>query len=912
MLIKPWRAAVVAPMLFLPAFGGAALAQSTASGDSATNGSSDSLETVVVTGSHIPRNALSESSQVASTTDTDIKLQQALTVEDFSTKLPQLAGGVRDASQGSDSFGAQVFDLRNFGQSRSLVLIDGTRAEPFSFRNSVDVGSIPVSLIKRVDVLTGGATAVYGADAVAGVVNFVLDHDFEGVELTATDRTAEHGGNEYGLSFTAGGDINGKGHVVLGLEYDRRTLVRSGTRDWALTPGSTIPNMGGVFTDVASGRIFGYDANGQFTLTPPATSNISSSYPLIEPLTRYNATALYHYRLTSWAELYGRAMYTDEQTEESGTPGPNPPSVNQIVSINQTNPFLTPQIASELTFMGGVAQVHVSRSLAELGLITYHTDRQTEQVQFGLRGAITNNISWDTYAQYGRSTEASPITGDGLVTNAAGQNNFASIANTVDIFGPNQVGLKQLGTTFDAFHRTRDQLIYSASVSGTTEDYFSLPAGPIGFSIGYEYRRETGQYTQDSALLTGNTYRQGIQAAYSGSFNANDVYGEVLVPVVRNLPFAKAVDVGYARRESNYSLWGSHSTEKEEFTWAVDDNIRFRGTLQSVIRTPNFSEYAAAQSSIPFNALITVARLTPRYGGDPCVLGTGNAAQCARFGAPAVGSVNSFDPSYLEGSYYYGGNAQIKPESGRTKTIGLVFTPTFFSGLNVTADYYELNLAGAVGVIQPINAITSCYITNPTANNPLCSLVTRDPTNGHFLNAYVNNQNLGRLDQKGFDIGATYNLVADWLPGDGVQFSYQANIVTDYIFQPNPAVSSIQCAGTYGATCSSDATTLVQPDYRHNAFVSWLFDKGEVRLTWVRIGAVRNSAPGQAGRIGAQDTFDLSASYEIVPQVRVSGGIQNLFDKDPPYVASGGVFNTFPDTYNVLGRAFSLAVTFRQ
>lgn len=912
MSIKPWRAVVAAPILFLPAVSGAAFAQAAASDGSA---SGESMETVVITGSHIPRNDLSASSPVASTSDADIKLQQALTVEDFSTKLPQLAGGVRDASQGSDSFGAQVFDLRNFGQSRSLVLIDGTRAEPFSFRNSVDVGSIPVSLIKRVDVLTGGAAAVYGADAVAGVVNFVLDHDFEGLELTGTDRIAQHGGNEYGLGFTAGGDINGRGHIVLGLEYDRRTLVPSGSRDWAATPGSTIPNVGGVFTDVASGRTFGYDANGQFTLTPPATSNISASYPLIEPLTRYNATALYHYKLSKWAELYGRAMYTDEQTQESGTPGPNPPSVNQVVSINQTNPFLTPQIASELTFVGGVAQVRVNRSLAELGLITYHTDRATEQVQFGLRGAFTDNISWDTYAQYGRSNELSPITGDGLVTNASGQNNFAAIVNTVDIFGPNQSGLKQLGTTFDAFRRTRDQMIYSAMINGTTADVFSLPAGPIGFSIGYEYRRETGKYTQDSALLTGNTYRQGVQAAYSGNFYTNDVYGEVLVPVVRDLPFAKAVDVGYAYRESNYSLWGEHGTAKEEFTWTVDENIRFRGTFQSVIRTPNFSEYAAATSSLPFSNLITVARLTPRYGGDPCVLGTGNAAQCARFGAPAVGSTNSFDPSYLEGSYFYGGNPNIQPEHGRTKTLGLVFTPTFFKaleGLNITADWYELNLTGAIGVIQPINAITSCYITNPVANNPLCALVPRDPANGHFLNAYVNNQNLGRLDQKGFDIGATYTLEADWLPGDGLMFSYQGNIVTDYILQPNMAVSAIQCAGTYGATCSSDATTLVQPDYRHNAFVSWLFGKGEVRLTWVRIGSVRNSAPNQTGVIGAQDSFDLSASYEIVPEVRVSGGIQNLFDKDPPYVSSGGVFNTFPDTYDVRGRTFSLAVTFRQ
>jgi len=308
---------------------------------------------------------------------------------------------------------------------------------------------------------------------------------------------------------------------------------------------------------------------------------------------------------------------------------------------------------------------------------------------------------------------------------------------------------------------------------------------------------------------------------------------------------------------------------------------------------------------------VTVARLTPRYAGDPCVLGTGNAAQCQRFGAPTAGSTNSFAPGYLEGNYYYGGNPDIKPEVGRTKTLGVVLTPSFAPRLTVTVDWYELNLKGAIGVIQPVSAITSCYITDPTAGNPLCALVTRDPTNGRFLNAYVNNQNLGRLVQKGLDIGATYTVKADWLPGSGVRLSYQGNIVTSYIIQSNPAVAPIQCKGTFGATCSSDGTTLVQPDYRHNVSVSWLFGRGEIQLNWTRIGKVKDSAPGTRDTIAAQNTFDLSGSVELNRVLTLSGGIYNLADKDPPFVASGGVFNTFPDTYDVLGRTYGISLTAR-
>jgi iron complex outermembrane recepter protein len=907
--------ALTIAMLSVPTFasaqassGGVTTAQNspTPAPQDASTGNTDAAD-IVVTGSRIPRSGLSSTSPVASTTAEDIKLQQALTIEDFSTKMPQLAGGVRQSAQGSDSFGAQVLDLRNFGQSRSLVLVDGTRAVPFSFRNSVDVNAIPASLIKRVDVLTGGAAAVYGADAVAGVVNFILNSDFEGLQVSATGRVAQHGGSQFGGSIMFGSKLGDRGHLVIAADYTQRDLVRSGTRSWAITPNSNIPNVGGVFTDIASGRKFGFDANGAFTLTPPTTSNISANYPLIVPLKRYNLAALFNYELAPGFEVYGRALYTNARTEESGTPGPNPPTINQTVGISATNPFLTTDIRNQLTFVNGVAQVGIVRSLAELGLNTYRTERDTAQFQLGLRGPVTSAINYNVYAQYGRSKETTPIYGDGLVTSAAGVNNFAAIANTVNIFGPNQAGLSVLGTTINGYNRTRDQFVAAATLSGTSADLFALPAGPVGFSVGVEYRKETAQIVQDSALLTGNTYRQGTQGAYAAKFDVKEVYGELLVPILKDVTLFKQLDVGGAYRYSEYDRFGGQSTWKAEVNWALNDSIRFRGTMQRVIRTPNFGEFAASTSSLPFNALITVARLTPRYGGDPCVLGTGNAAQCARFGAPAVGSLNSFDPSYLQGSYFFGGNPNIKPEVGYTKTVGAVLTPTFIPGLNATIDYYELNLRGAVGVIQPINAITSCYITDPTATNPLCALVTRNAS-GRFQDAFVNNQNLGRIVQQGLDIGVNYTLKAGWLPGNGLRFSYQANIVTSYTIQSNPTVATIQCKGTFGATCSSDATTLVQPDYRHDASVTAMFDRGSVQFNWQRIGSVRNSAAGATDRLPAQDTFDLSASYRPLEWLTVTAGINNLFDKDPPFFA-GGVFNTFLDTYDVTGRTFALSLT---
>lgn len=910
-MVKSYRHAVATAALAVALVQGPGLAHAqSADAPSDAGAEAPAAAEIVVTGTRIAVPGLTASSPVASTSEEKIKLQSALTIEDFSTKLPQLSGGVRQGSQGSDAFGAQVLELRNFGQSRSLVLIDGTRAAPFSFRNSVDVNAIPASLIKRVDVLTGGAAAVYGADAVAGVVNFILNDDFEGLRATSAARLATHGGAQYGGSLMLGTGLGDRGHIVIAADYTQRDGITASQRSWATTPNQTIPSIGGVFTDVASGRKFGFTDSGAFTTTPSATSNISGSYPLVSPLKRINVAALFKYEITPQVEIYGRAMYTNARTEETGTPGATPASVNRVVSINENNPFLTDQIRNQLTFVNGAAQVNVSRSLAELGLITYHTERDTLQLQTGLRGPLTAATKWNIYAQYSRSTENSLITGDGLVANSAGVNNFGAIANTVNIFGPNQSALAgALGSSINGFNRKRDQFVTAATLSGTLEELFSLPAGPIGFAIGAEYRKENATIAQDSALLSGNTYRQGVQAAYKGSFEVAELYGEVLVPLLHDLPLIRKLDVGGAYRYSHYNLFGNHGTWKAEANWEVDANLRLRGTYQRVLRAPNFGEFAASTSSLPFNNLVTVDRLKPRYGGDPCVLGTGNAAQCARFGAPAVGSADSLSASYLTGNYYYGGNPNIKPETGYTKTLGAVLTPTFVPGLNVTVDWYELDLRGAVGVIQPIAAITSCYITNPTASNPLCGLVTRDPTTGYFKDAYVNNQNLGRLLQRGFDIAANYTVRPDWLPGKGMRLSYQGNIVTSYLIQANATVAAVQCKGTFGATCSSDGTTLVQPDYRHTVGLGWMFDKGVIQFDWQRIGKVRSSTAGSTETLAAQDTFDLSASYEFTKAITLTAGIYNLFDKDPPRVSTGGVFNTFPDTYDIMGRTIGLSLT---
>ncbi|MBI3525479.1 MAG: TonB-dependent receptor [Betaproteobacteria bacterium] len=870
----------------------------------------EAVEAIVVTGTRIKAAGLTSTSPVSQISAEELGLLRAVTVEDFSVKLPQLAGGVNSTSAGSDAFGAQTLDLRNLGQNRTLVLINGTRAVPFSFRNAVDVNFIPAPLLKRVDILTGGAAAVYGADAVAGVVNFIINDDFRGIQASTNYRAVRGGGSQYGVNATYGAALGDRGSFVGYLEHTEREALLAGSRDFALNNPLLLAGAGGNFTDVASGRKFSVNQANQFTLTPQ-TTDYTPGYMLVQPMKRLNASGFFKYDLTNDLQAYGRIMYSNVKTIGAPRSGQAPAVVSGVFAVNSSNPFIPPEARSLLTFVNGTAQVQINRSLSELGVKTAENNRDTFQAQLGLRGPITDAVSWDVYGQVGSSKESIVVNGDGI------KSRFAGLVNTTDIFGPG-ADLSSLAQQFKYGDRERKQSVAAATVSGDSSDVFKLPAGPVGFAIGVESRLETGAFDYNPDL--GLSFSQGVETgpAVPPFFRANETYAEVLIPILAKLPFVENFSIEGATRNSAYKKSvgqsNSYKSDKIGASWALSEDFRLRATRQSVIREPNIGEFANPIFSIPFNSLVNVARLRPRYAGDPCVLGTGNPEQCRRFNAPAVGSYNSLDPTLLTGGYFFGGNPDIRAEKGTTKTLGAVFTPRSLKELNLTVDYYSVKIKDAVGQVQPIDALTSCYITDPRADNPLCQAVTRDPVTGRILNGYPVDRNLAVIQQEGLDIGASYKQDAPFgLTGQKLTWQYQASIVQKYMIQKNPVLDPIDCKGTYGFRCSSDAVTLVAPDYRHRASLTWDRNPVTTQLGWTRIGKVRDSTVGSTETIAAQDYFDVNLSWRApVKGVTVNFGIDNLLNKQPPQPKNPGTFNTYPDTYNVIGRSFGVSLTYRQ
>ncbi len=868
------------------------------------------VDTVVVTGTRIKAAGLTSTSPVSQITAEELALARAITVEDFSVKLPQLAGGVNSTSAGSDAFGAQTLDLRNLGQSRTLVLINGTRAVPFSFRNAVDVNFIPAPLLKRVDVLTGGAAAVYGADAISGVVNFIINDDFRGLQASANYRSGRGGGSQYGTNLTGGMALGDRGSIVGYLEYTKREALYAGDRDFALKNPIRVAGSGGNFTDVASGRVFSITDANQFTLTPQ-TTDYTSAYTLIQPLKRVNVSTFFKYDFTDKLQAYGRFMYSNVKTTGAPRSGQVPVVVNDVFGINSSNTFIPAEARGLLTFVNGVAQVRVNRSLGELGAKTADNDRDTYQAQLGLRGAFTDSINWDIYGQTGTTKESIVVNGDGVKARLPG------LINSIDIFGPG-ADLSGLAQQFKYGDRERKQSIVAATVSGDSGDFFKLPAGAIGFAVGAESRRETGTFDYNPGL--GQSFNQGVESppTVPPYFRAKEYYGELLIPILSKLPFVENLSIEGAIRNSSYkkSVGQSNSYDSDKIgaSWAITEDFRLRATRQTVIREPNFGEFANPIFSIPFNSLVNVARLRPRYAGDPCVLGTGNAEQCRRFNAPAVGSYNSFDPTLLTGGYFFGGNPEIRAEKGKTNTLGAVLTPRALKGFNLTVDYYSIKIQDAVGQIQPIDALTSCYITDPRADNPLCQAVTRNATTGRIQDGFPVDRNLAFIKQEGIDIDTSFKQdVPFGLPGRKLTWQYQAAIVRNYTIQKNPVLDPIDCKGSYAFRCSSDAVSLVAPDYRHRASLTWDGNAFTTQVGWKRIGKVTDSTIGTTETISAQDYFDVNISWRPpVAGLTVNFGIDNIANKQPPQPKNAGTFNTYPDTYNIIGRTYGLSVTYRQ
>ncbi|RXZ64092.1 TonB-dependent receptor domain-containing protein [Pelagerythrobacter rhizovicinus] len=922
--------------------------------------------TIVVTGSRITNPNLEQSSPVQVVGAEDIAIDQATNAEELLVDLPGVVPGFgNNVNNGSGGFAA--LNLRGLGTNRNLVLLDGTRIVPSTLTSTTDLNIIPVALVERVEVVTGGASSVYGADAIAGVANFVLKDDFQGAEISSTMGITERGdGRRFRTDVTLGaGFDDGRGNVAVSIGYQNVNPVLQGDRDIS----STVFFVDG--SEVGSGTTLPTRLNGdQYdpdtgTLVPTYNTFDFAPYNYFQtPLERFNVFATANYEVSDGIELYTKGMFTKAEVKLRLAPSG---LFGDTWQFPLNNPFITDAIRNSLCADNGIdaatcaaagaatdpedpnyveVPTIINRRLVEQGAreTTYTTNQF--QIWAGVRGGLTSLLDYDVYATYGESDRNQRNINWGLKSRvqqalrAIDANTCADPSNgcvPINLFGDGQDVSAESIAFFNqpAGNTVSTSLtVVNASISGDlTEQGFLGAATPIGIAIGAEYRdygasqiSDVSFGTQDEVLGTG-----APSPSYSGGYDVKEVFGEILIPLIED-SFIHSATIEAGLRYSDYSNTGGSTTWKAGGNIEPFEGLKFRGIYQRAVRSPNISELYLPVTT----GLATLAN-------DPCqgaYAATNPTLEsiCIAQGAPAgsIGSIPS--PSAGQVNATSGGNPDLDVETAKSYTLGLVFTPSFIPRLTLTADYYNIKVEDAITSPTTGDVITPCFgtnsgtnaapeYTNPNPDSPACERIGRNPLNGSLngggdtpgLLLPLTNQ--GTIVTKGVDARITYGLPTGF---GGLDFDVGVNWVDSIKFQASPTSVNRECVGQYSSDCSFFNGEIV-PEWAVNARATANIDGfGAISLRWRWIDGVRyEEAADPEGiledylSIPSYSYFDLNARADVSENMDLTFGVFNLFDKEPPNVSSyigttaQNSGNTYPSTYDVLGRRFSVTARLR-
>ena len=907
----------------------------------------DSVEKIQVTGSRIQRTDLETASPVQITSDAEIKLSGFTRIEDLLNSLPQIeAGQTSFISNGAS--GTANLDLRGLGPSRTLVLVNGRRLQPGGvYSQSPDINQIPAGLVKRVEVLTGGGSTAYGADAVAGVVNFIMDTEFEGVEFTAGVAGYQHNNdNEYiqglmdarnfeypdgssgidGTSFnfdlSIGGSFdNGKGHAVAYATFRRDNELRQEARDYsscALNSAGTacggsgnaiIPNFY-VGTYNADGSVNWNGFGNYYTLTPdnnftPSSGNVYNYAPVnhfMRPDERFSVGAFVEYEVNDNFKPYLETMFmrdiTKAQIAESGT------FFNEAYEISYDSPLLSDAQRQFLTDNLGVVSgqsfaTYIGKRNVEGGPRASNLEHNALRIVLGAKGDIGDNWIYDASIQMGSTTSSAAYINDFFaprIATAVDSEACAADSECIpyEVFTYQGVTPEQAGnlTGVGILNGETRQTIISGYVTGDLD--FTLPSAdmPVAAVFGAEYRKEEFERLSDEVFEKGLLLGQGgPTTSIMGSYDVSELFTELSVPVLENLTF----DLGL--RYSDYNTSGGETTYKVAADYDVADNWKLRASYNRAVRAPNVAELFSPQS------------LGLWSGVDPCSTSSPELtqAQCANTGVTASQYGNIAASPASQYNSITGGNPNLGVELADTMTIGLVAQPT--DDFNFSVDYWDIEMEDVIGSVGAELTVRQCALTGDAA---YCDNVTRNSAGSLWVgeNGFVTatSINLAGRHWQGVDVSLNH----EYELGEGKITSKLIGtymMTKEYDAIPGDETAKYDCAGVVSTDC------FAQPDWRHTLTVTYSSDSfWSASAKWRYFGGVDYDGTVDtlvADGISSQSYLDLKGSFEINENTALLVGVNNVLDKEPPMV--GGALssnaNTVAGFYDTLGRYLHASVT---
>lgn len=935
----------------------------------------ESEEIIVVTGTRIANPNIELSSPVSVVGAEEFAVQQVFSVEDVLRDIPGAQPGV-GSNVGNGGAGAATINLRGLGTNRNLVLIDGNRVVPADLSTRVDTNIIPLALLQRVDVFTGGATTAYGADAVTGVVNFVTKDDFSGIEMNAGYGLTEQGdGKQYRVDVTIGGDFaDGRGNAALSMGYTHVDALFQGQRDFsrislgpAGTPQGSTTSIPVTFRTPVVGQLD--VSTGIIGLNPANTFNFAPDNALRTPLRRFSAFGKAHYDLNDDIQAFGTVLFSKSTVgfpaastglfaNPMNLPLSNPflPAAtrNQLCAADSNaatagiQPFLTPaQCDAAALALSPTSPdyreipIVAERRITELGPRFTEWTTTTFQFNAGLRGGLTDNIDWEVRGSYGESERITEsVSGS---TAALQQALRATNPNTCTVTTGGCVPLNLFGpagsitpamadflrlTTFN-FVKTS----YSGVEAGLNGDLgvtSPFASTPVGFAVGVEYRRYEGESFGDAiSRQPGAVLGAGAAALpIFGEFDSREVYAELIVPLVEDKPFVHSLTFEGGVRYADYSTSGGNVTWKAGGSWEPVDWVKFRGIYTRAVRAPNIAELFQPQ-------VVALTNLT----ADPCQGQNTNAAGanynarlaneaalralCVATGVPAgiLGTGAIPPPSSGQIQSTTGGNPLLDPEVATTITAGIVLQPDFVPGLTVSADWYSIKVKDAITNPTVLDVINGCYGTalnpNLSASTPACGLIGRNPA-GRLDGAVVDTpgvflglSNQGRLETSGIDVNVNYSRDIGF-----ATFVYALNANYTFVnkFQATPASVNRECIGYFSTSCDPIS------EFTLNQRTTLRFSNVDVSLNWRHLSEVIREPTASVVAfpvIPSYDLFDLGFAANVSDNLRINLAVTNLFDKQPPIVGNQvgttafNAANTYPSTYDTLGRRYNVGVNLR-
>jgi iron complex outermembrane recepter protein len=907
---------------------------------------------VVVTGSRIARPDIEASTPVQVVSSQAIDMQGSQNIADIIAELP--AVGTPGLSRTNSNFltssnGVSTVNLRNMEDQRTLVLINGRRVVAGVGGTSiVDVNNIPTDLIESVQVLTGGASAVYGSEAVAGVVNFILKDDYEGLNVRAqTGASGEGDAERHMFSLTGGLNIGDRGNITGNVQYDRDFGLRSRNRAISandIPARSSFPPQGRF--PLESNWTFGPDNVLKDTFDTPVDGfNRNAERYIAVPLERTLVTVLGNYRLTDSVKLFAEGSYSRMESNSSLEPLATDnsdavlPDGTISPGLSRDNPFIPAPILAEMDQVAADTGEEVFLPMIKRmnGVFdrSNQNDRDFYRGVIGLSGEFGSDWHWETYynrSQTKESTEsetalrdryyfaldaiADPTTGQPICRDAAAR---AAGCAPFNPFGFNSVSRESAdyitaGGIKDTYDAKVTQQVVAANITGPV---FELPAGEVKIAAGAEYRKEESEELFSPETQAGNTMGNALSNTF-GEYNVKEAYVETIVPLLSNAPFARSLDFEAAYRFGDYSTVGNVDSWKAGMTWAPIDDIRFRAVYSVATRAPSIGELFSGANqtfeTVPDPCEAAVNEAGPV--GDYCRSIPGIAQQIATTGSfeYTLGDSQSMEGQNLS-------NPNVQEEQAKTWTVGVVLTPQALRNFTMSVDWWQIKVSDAITLVARDYILDTCV--NSLGTDPLCSRITRENvgtprprTPGTVFSIDTLPLNAASIETSGVDVALGYALEFGAAQRLNVSLAY--TYLDKLSLQQNPSLPAENEKGQLDGPGRLGAGF----EHRANLGINYAWDRFSASWRMNYLSAIKDTldendptVPPEVNDIGSAIYHDVQARYEFGAdrQYAVYAGADNVFDKKPPVLGQDAQSEitgteTAADTYDPFGRMWYAGV----